>query len=41
MGGGAGATFDAAVAQAAALDESLLARPWSFRDRPMDVCYAL
>ena len=33
--------FDAALAQAAALDEASLACPWSFRDRPIDVRYAL
>ena len=34
-------TFDAALAHAAALDEARLNRPWTFRDRPIDVRYAL
>jgi hypothetical protein len=33
--------FDAALAGFAALDEAALARPWPFRDKPMDVRYAL
>ena len=33
--------FDAALEGCAALDEEALGRPWSFRDRPMDVRYAL
>src|ERR1051325_9866022 len=33
--------FDAALGGFAALDEGALARPWSFRDKPMDVRYAL
>ncbi|HTY79410.1 MAG TPA: DinB family protein [Candidatus Bathyarchaeia archaeon] len=32
---------DAALAGFAALDERELARPWAFRDKPMDVRYAL
>jgi len=36
----AGATFDAALARAAAFDEALLARPWSYLGRPIDVRYA-
>ena len=32
--------FDAVLAGVAALDEEALARPWLFRDRPMDVRYA-
>jgi hypothetical protein len=32
---------DAALEQFAALDEQELARPWRFRDKPMDVRYAL
>jgi hypothetical protein len=35
------ADFEAALAGFAALDEAALARPWSFRDKPMDVRYAL
>ncbi len=38
---GAMADFDAALEQAAALDEEALARPWLYRERPMDVRYAL
>src|SRR5262245_11667948 len=33
--------FDAALAGFAVLDEAALARPWTFRDKPMDVRYAL
>jgi hypothetical protein len=33
--------FDAALERAAALDEAALARPWLYRDQPMDVRYAL
>ena len=33
--------FDAAVVGFASLDEAVLGRPWSFRDKPMDVRYAL
>ena len=33
--------YDAALARCGTLDEDALARPWSFRGRPMDVRYAL
>jgi DinB superfamily len=33
--------FDTALRRFAALDEEALGRPWPFRDRPMDVRYAL
>ena len=33
--------FDATLEGCAALDEDALARPWAFRERPMDVRYAL
>jgi hypothetical protein len=33
--------LDASLERAAALDEAALARPWLYRDRPMDVRYAL
>ena len=33
--------FDAALVGFAALDEAALGRPWLFRDKPMDVRYAL
>jgi len=33
--------FDAALTGFAALDEAALARPWPWRDKPMDVRYAL
>jgi hypothetical protein len=33
--------LDALLERAAALDEAALARPWLYRDRPMDVRYAL
>jgi hypothetical protein len=33
--------FDATLEGVAALDEGMLARPWAFRGRPMDVRYAL
>ena len=33
--------FDAALGAAAALDEQALARPWTWRGKPMDVRYAL
>jgi hypothetical protein len=33
--------FDAALVGFASLDEAALGRPWSFRDKPMDVRYAL
>ncbi|MGH7391084.1 MAG: DinB family protein [Candidatus Rokuibacteriota bacterium] len=33
--------FAAAMARCAGLDEDVLARRWSFRDKPMDVRYAL
>jgi hypothetical protein len=35
------ADFDAALAGFAAMDDAALARPWPFRDKPMDVRYAL
>jgi hypothetical protein len=35
------ADFDAALAGFAAMDEAALARPWLFRDKPMDVRFAL
>jgi hypothetical protein len=34
-------SFDTVLASIAALDEAALGRPWSFRDKPMDVRYAL
>jgi hypothetical protein len=34
-------TFETAMARWATLDEDALARPWSWRDQPMDVRYAL
>jgi hypothetical protein len=37
----AGTAFDRALEGCAGLDEQALARPWSFRDRTMDVRYAL
>jgi hypothetical protein len=33
--------FDAALAGFASLDEAALARPWTFRDKPTDVRYAI
>jgi transposase InsO family protein len=33
--------FDAALARCGTLDEDVLARPWPFRGRPMDLRYAL
>lgn len=38
---GAAADFDTALMRVAALGEEELGRPWLFRDRPMDVRYAL
>jgi len=37
----AGSDVDAALASFAALDETELARPWRFRDKPTDVRYAI
>ncbi len=34
-------TLDTLLARVAALDEAALSRPWSFRDKPMEVRYAL
>jgi hypothetical protein len=34
-------SFDAVLAGVSALDESVLGRPWSFRDKPMEARYAL